>query len=52
MPTSTIESIDTHITRAWTKLCAARDAGKPLTEYRHMIDTLLDQRSKYTQETP
>jgi thiaminase len=52
MPASTIESIDTHITRQWLKLCAAREAGKPVTEYRQMIDTLLDQRSRYTQETP
>lgn len=45
---STIESIDRHLTRAWLKLCEARTHGHPTTEYRLMIDTLLDQRTKYT----
>jgi len=48
MPSSTVESIDNHITRQWLKLCQARMQGRPLTEYRTMIDTLLDQRLKYT----
>jgi hypothetical protein len=51
MATSTIESIDTHLTRIWLKLREAQAKGRPTTEFRQILDNLLDERTKYTQET-
>lgn len=51
MPTSTIESIDNHLTRVWLKLCEAKTKGRSTTEFRHIIDNLLDERTKYTEES-
>ena len=44
---NTLDSIDAHLTRTWLRMCEARNNGRPTTEYRHIIDTLLDQRLTY-----
>lgn len=46
----TIELIDAHIQRTWLRLKEAEHRGRPTTEYRHIIDTLLDQRIEYSPE--
>jgi len=47
---STIESIDTQLLRTWARLTEAKTHGRPTTEYRTIIDTLLDERLKYTHD--
>ena len=48
MPSSTVESIDNHLIRIWKSLTEAKAKGRPTTEFRQIIDNLLDERNKYT----
>ena len=47
---TTIESIDNHLMRTWARLTEAKAHGRPTSEYRTIIDTLLDERLKYTHD--